>query len=167
MATTIPDLWPEDIKVEVLPPIAILKVQEELLARKTKGLLQAKVSTVETDKLVQHQLDLIAPNLHFYRERILSAMHEREMLYPVSVTADVLARRPAEPLAELGTALARAIAPLAPQRAATDDEFIRLVREILRSENVRALIASLLARINAKVEPTTNGPAHHDEKEAG
>jgi hypothetical protein len=32
MTPTIPDLWPEDIKVNVLPPIAVLKAQESLLA---------------------------------------------------------------------------------------------------------------------------------------
>ena len=42
MTTAIPNLWPDDIKVDVLPPIAILKAQEGLLARMTQGMLVAK-----------------------------------------------------------------------------------------------------------------------------
>src|SRR5207245_3229706 len=33
----IPDLWSQDIKVDVLSPLAILRSQESLLSRKTKG----------------------------------------------------------------------------------------------------------------------------------
>src|SRR4051812_45259929 len=104
MATTIPDLWPVDIKLDVLPPVAILKTQEGFLARKTQGLLQAKVSTVATDALVQHQLDLIAPGLNFYRERLLSATHAADTLYPVTVSAEAFdppAQSPYEKLAKV------------------------------------------------------------------
>ncbi len=52
--------------------------------------------------------------------------------------------------------------------AATDDEFIRLVGEVLQSKTVRALIYSLIARINAhKIEQPTNGPDQVDDKETG
>src|SRR3979411_1550299 len=87
MATIIPDLWPDDIQSKVLPPIAILEAQEASLVRKTDGKLRARVDTTETDTLVQHGLDLLAPGLNFYRERLLSATHSKEMLYPVTVTS--------------------------------------------------------------------------------
>jgi hypothetical protein len=164
--TTIPDLWSNDIKVNVLPPIAVLKAQEGLLARKTQGMLQAKLSTTETEKLVQHQLDLIAPSLNFYRERLLSVTHDREMLYPVTVTAEAFAPKPLnsnQPFMLLQSVMQR--------RAATDDEFIEMVREVLQSDRVRALIHSLIARINGqKTDQPGNGPVSEerpapDEKE--
>lgn len=140
MSTTIPDLWPSKIKIDVLPPIVILKVQEGLLASKTRGLLEAKLATVETESLVQHQLDLLAPSLNFYRERILSATHDRRMLYPVTVTARGFDSTHS-PLHTNG-------AETVQRRAATEEEFLELVRQVLQSELVRALVCSLLARIN-------------------
>jgi hypothetical protein len=150
MTPTIPDLWPEDIKVNVLPPIAVLKAQESLLSRRTQGMLQAKLTTTETDKLVQHQLDLIAPGLNFYRERLLTATHDREMLYPVTVTAEAFAPKPAHPMSNLDLARLRLDPSLIYRKAATDEEFVRLVREVLQSADVRALIHSLIARINGQ-----------------
>ncbi|MGH7172857.1 MAG: hypothetical protein ACRELG_21460 [Gemmataceae bacterium] len=165
MTTAIPDLWSEDITIDVLPPIAILKAQEGLLARKTQGMLEAKLSTTESGSLVQHQLDLIAPSLNFYRERLLTATHDRLMLYPVIVTAECFApksevsRGPLAPLhvtAKALTDMHRALVPEVIQRkAATGDEFVELVREVLQSAEVRALISSLIARINQ-----TNGEHH-------
>jgi hypothetical protein len=166
MATTIPDLWSDDIRVNVLPPIAVLKAQESLLSQKTQGMLQAKLTTTETEKLVQHQLDLVAPSLNFYRERLLSATHTPELPYPVTVTAEAFEPKSLNPMQEIGTTLAQALNPSRLQRrAATDKEFIQLVREILQSDTVRALIHSLIARINAKAEQSANGPASHGEKD--
>jgi hypothetical protein len=152
MATSIPDLWPDDLKVDVVPPVAVLRAQEGLLSRKRQGMLQARVSTVETERMVQHQLDVIAPGLGFYRQTVLSATHDRVMLYPVVVAADALAPRSSEapqPLFAGGVVEGQA---LNQREAASGEEFIRVVREVLQSDAVRALLSSLLARINAKVE---------------
>jgi hypothetical protein len=161
MVTTIPDLWSDDIKVDVLPPIAVLKTQEGLLARKTQGMLQAKLTTTETEKLVQHGLDLIAPALNFYRERLLSATHDREMPYPVTVTAEAFAPDPPRSGGFRFGGDPREMQ----KRAATDEEFIRLVREVLQSPEVRALIHSLIARINGvSSEKQMNGPTDSTER---
>jgi hypothetical protein len=113
-------------------------------------MLQAKLTTTETDKLVQHQLDLIAPGLNFYRERLLSATHGREMLYPVTVNAEAFASKPAHPMSTLELARLRLDPSLTYRKAATDEEFVRLVREVLQSADVRGLIYSLIARINGQ-----------------
>ena len=159
MNTAIPDLWSNDIKVDVLPPLAILKAQEGLLARKTQGMLEAKLTTIESGDLVQHQLDLIAPSLNFYRERLLTATHDRLRPYPVTVAAirfDSESAIPQGPLAAsihaLGKAVSEASRVFVPEaiqgKAATDEEFLQLVRKVLQSAEVRALISSLIARIN-------------------
>lgn len=149
MPMTIPDFWSDDIKVDVLPPIAILKAQEGVLARKTQGMLQAKLSSTERGTLVQHHLDLIAPGLNFYRERLLAATHDREKLYPVVVTAESFAPDRLNPMEQVIIAVQRSEYPSVTQRrAATDEEFIRLVQDVLRSGEVRALIHLLIARIN-------------------
>jgi hypothetical protein len=151
MATTIPDLWSDDIKVNVLPPLVILKAQEGSLARRTKGMLQARLTTVESGKRVQHQLDVIAPSLDAYRERLLSAAHDREMLYPVTVVSEAFVPEPTSPLGLPGTVQAVSASQ---RQAVTDDDFIQLVREVLHSRWVRALIHSLIARINAQTSDT-------------
>ena len=64
MTTTIPDLWPEEISVEVLTPLAILRYQAERFRDRTKGLLKAKATTITKDHgSTRHQLDVIAPLL--------------------------------------------------------------------------------------------------------
>ena|SRR5579871_273025 len=176
MTAAVTDLWPSDINLKVLPPIAVLKAQEGLLAQHTQGMLHAKLNTVETEKLVQHELDLIAPGLNFYRQRLLSATHDRDMLFPVTVTAEAFAPKPLAPeffpTSTVGAFIKHETDIR--RRAATDEEFIHLVRQVLQSEHVRSLIHSLIARINAKTaEPLGNGPQISqdrlapDEKEAG
>jgi hypothetical protein len=172
MTTAIPDLWAEDIKVDVLPPLAILKAQEGLLARKTQGMLEAKLTTLESENLVQHQLDLVAPSLNFYRERLLTATHDRVRLYPVVVTAECFTPKPQGFFASLQTlppVLTRALIPESIQRkAATEEEFIQLVREVLQSEEVRALISSLIACINqGERERQTNGTVERENGSEG
>ena len=152
----------------VLPPIAVLKAQEGLLARHTHGMLQAKLTTTEADKLVQHQLDLIAPSLNFYRERLLSATHDREMLYPVTVTAECFAPKSSDPMQAVVAAAQRAMDPSVIQRkAATDEEFIELVRRVLQSPDVRALIHSLIARINQQTEASQENRPVEPKEETG
>lgn len=156
MTIMIPDLWSDDIKVSVLPPIAVLKAQEGLLASKTEGMLRAELTTTQTDNLVQHQLDLIAPSLD-YRERLLSAKHDRDRVYPVLVTAAAFAPRPLAHLEIPQGAPDREKLPArtTQREAATAEDFIGLVKEVLHSVEVRSLIQSLIARINEPKPPET------------
>jgi hypothetical protein len=162
MTTAIPDLWSDDIRVDVLPPVTVLRAQEGLLATKTQGILQAKLLTSATESLVQHSLDLIAPALNFYRVSLLSATHDREMVYPVTVTAQCW----------FSEFLPAGAEPIEKRRvAATAEEFIDLVREALRSTEVRGLIQSLIARSNEiREQPlrpaaTEDGNGSHEERE--
>lgn len=146
MSAAIPDLWSDDIRVDVLTPLAILKTQEGILAKKTHGILEAQVTTNYTQKLVQHDLDLIAPALGYYRERILSATHGQDRVYPVTITAESF-RPPRKFVGSLGE--------LAPNQkiAETEEAFISLVRDVLQSGEVRGLIQSLIARSNENRPP--------------
>src|SRR5262249_40546422 len=126
--------------------------------RKTGGLLQAKVSSVETDTLVQHQLDLIAPALHWYRERLLTAEHQKDRYYPVVVNAECFAADPNAPPFQLDRRhgeLKSLVSGLGlfGETAATEEEFVELVRKVLQSTVVRSLIQSLIARINETASP--------------
>jgi hypothetical protein len=160
MPDTIPNLWPTDIVLNVVSPLAILRTQAGLLAEMTKGLLIAQVSTIKTEHgLVRHLLDLIAPALNGYRHRLLTATHHRDMIYPVTVTAECFPPKNtsasvpggfaefAETLASVQEKLA-SVTGIEKHQAATQQEFIEMVGQILHSAEVRSLIQSLIARTN-------------------
>jgi hypothetical protein len=153
MLDTIPNLWPTDIVLNVVSPLAILRTQAGLLSEMTKGLLTAEVATVETDNgAVRHLLDLIAPALNGYRHRLMSVTHRRDMIYPVTVIAEGFPPKfHAKVMAQAVASISEVLTPLTggsyPQ-AATQQEFLEMAGEILHSPEVRSLIQSLIARIN-------------------
>ena len=160
MSAIIDDLWAEDIEVNVLTPLAILRAQEGPLERKTRGILKATVLTVSGEgSRIQHQSDLIAPVLG-YGETLLTAEHS-ENVYPVEVTAKCFTDTP--------KALRSFEAPAPGERedtlvASTDTEFTGLVREVLRSRYVRSLMQSLIARSN-EIQRSTE-PSEQTEDDA-
>jgi hypothetical protein len=159
MSTTIPDLWSDDIRVDILTPLVILRSQESLLSRKTQGMLEAKVTTVANETWVQHQLDLLAPALDYYRVTLLTAKHQRDAVYPVTVAAPCFAPKPGPFSQGPAGSLRFPGGPPPDQReAAGQEEFIELVKQVLRSPEVRAIIQSLIARSNELrgVEPSVN-----------
>lgn len=162
MTATIPSLWPDDIKVDVLPPLTILRFQASKLRELTKGILHADVvTTTGQDDFVVHRLELVAPQLGNRRYGILTATH-RSDFYPVVLEADCF--RPKEPLvagrslASIGEHLA-ALDTSWPRRndwrpaAGDQDEFVKRVGEILRSREVRSIIDSMIALSNEKNQP--------------
>lgn len=159
MAATIPSLWPDDIRVDLLPPVTILRVQAGQLGRLTGGILDADVTTVTGDKgFVVHRLDLIAPALGGRRYRALAATHRADY-YPLVLEADCYRPKtrttkynPFEPLGGLITTRTEALTwPDATDwrpAVADQEEFIKKVGEVLRSREVRAVIESMIALSN-------------------
>ena len=86
--------------------------------------------------------------MNSYRERLLTATHGREMLYPVAVTSQAFSTEDdAERSTEFPGQGLRGRDELTEQ-AASETEFVYLIGLVLRSQPVRALIHSLLAKIN-------------------
>jgi hypothetical protein len=162
MTATIPNLWPEDIKVDVLPPLTILKYQAAKLREITKGILEAEVTTVSgPEDFVTHRLDLIAPALEGRRSRILSVTH-RVDFYPVVLEAECFRPKESPVIGRAHAALGEIMAGLEthwPRSndwrpvASDQDEFIKRIGEVLRSHQVRAIIDSLIALSNEKNQP--------------
>ena len=177
MSVTIPSLWPEDIKVDVLPPLTILKLQAAKLHEITKGILHAEVTTVTgPDDLTAHRLDLIAPTLDDRRVRILTATQRTEF-YPVVVEAE-LYRPPKVSVQDVKKQAMQGVAamlgvdtrteyplriwpPVDDWRPVANDQsdFLKRVGEVLRSPAVRATIDSLIALSNEKNQPLDSEPA--------
>ncbi|VTU01782.1 unnamed protein product [Gemmataceae bacterium] len=160
MPIEIPDLWGDDIKVDVLPPLVILKAQDGAISRKTTGILRAEVLTSESEepdedgyhKVVTHTLDLTAPALN-YSESVLEVSHDSDRMYPAVVSVpdpiDWHARSDSPtPLASGGV-----LGLMAHSRTVTAhsaDEFMTFLGRALQSRYTKATIDSLLAMSNEK-----------------
>lgn len=151
MPIEIPDLWSDDIKVDVLPPLVILKAQSAPISRKTSGILHTEVTTTiahqgTPEATATHVLDLVAPALN-YSESLLEVTHKLDRMYPATVTVpdpipwkvghDVIYDVPCAPTA-----------PRHSVAAESADELIGYLRQALRAPNTRSAIESVLARTN-------------------
>lgn len=172
MTATIPNLWPDDIKVDVLPPLAILRVQASKIHQLTKGVLEGAVTSVTgPDDLATHRLDLIAHALDNRCVRVLSVTH-REAFYPVVIEAECYRPKTVSVAALKAQAMQTLAVPILGMDAVREiplrvwppiddwrpvaggqDEFIRRVGEVLKSKEVRAVIDSLLALSNEQNQP--------------
>ncbi|MBX9679101.1 MAG: hypothetical protein K2X38_10090 [Gemmataceae bacterium] len=131
MTSTIPVLWPEDIKVDVQTPLSILRVQAENLGRLTRGVLQGEVESEEGDVYFQHRLVVVAPAYGGYRHTILVALHKFHMPYPCEVRSESLSYE-----GEIGIGFPSAV---------SEEQLIRLVRKALTSDETKAAMSSLIA----------------------
>jgi hypothetical protein len=79
MLDTIPNLWPEQFKIDVQTPYTILRVQAELLSKVTRGILQGDVETESSKEKVQNRLVVIAPAYNGYRHTLVVALHHPDL----------------------------------------------------------------------------------------
>ena len=135
MAVTIPNLWPEEFKIDVQSPYAILRVQAELLGKVTKGILIGEVETESNDTDVQHRLVVIAPAYNNFRYTLLAAKHAINFPYPTEVISQSLAIPVDYELEKYPIAY-------------SDDVLTDLVRRALSSGDTKAVILSLIAKSN-------------------
>ena len=125
MDEPIPSLWSDDVAIDVVPPITILRVQATALEEKTKGVLKGDVSTVSSDSgrfLIQ--FDIIASALQGSRYRLLTVSGSDGESYPVAM--------------EFPTGGYKEVA--------TQHEFIDLLQSVLQSPPIRSKIQSLIVK---------------------
>ncbi len=160
MTDTIPNLWPEDFKVDVQSPYSILQVQAGLLGKMTRGILQGTVETETTKERLQNRLVVIAPAYNGYRHTLITALQHPKLPYPVEVRAEGLeTRQKREDETSLAVALSGRYMTVYPT-AYDDAQMTRLVQNALRSDSTRAIILSLIANsneLNARPSPDANG----------
>ena len=122
MTENIRNLWPASaIQVDILTPEAILLAQASLLEKSTKGLLRAEVtSDTAVNGLFLLHLDIIAPILNHQRHRLITVSRKPDDVYPVHIE-------------HKGTAYSQ-------------EDFERLVAEVLQSSQTTSTLESLIAR---------------------
>ena len=139
MAATIPNLWPvSEINLDMLTPLVILRTQGTRLQEFTKGVLEGEVKIVSTEKQTQLHLDVIAPALKGYRQRIVTVSYMTGNVYPVSF--DALQSFDIEDWVNKWF-------------VSTDREFMRTLSDVFESKKVKAILSSLLAQSNEQNNP--------------
>jgi hypothetical protein len=147
MPTEIPDLWGDDIDVDVVSPHVILKTQAEAIARRTKGLLTAEVSTsAEPDDdfnfTSTHKLLILARSIGYEGEELLQIQHPDKRYYPLSI----------EVPSGIVWDYSDSDTPTCYRRCNDQDELIAALRTVLTSPPTKATLNNLLARVNEKRE---------------
>lgn len=140
---TIPNLWPDQIKVDILPPVVVLKAQAATLGRITQGIVEAEVATDESRGTVSHRLELAVPALDGARHWVLTVTHAADKLYPVAVDAECYRPDP-----DAGY-------EISPSEAGTYQQYLDLLRQVFGSPEVTSLLQTLIARSNSKFPATT------------
>jgi len=134
MTEEIPNLWPSDISISIVSPVAILNQQASRLRELTRGLLEARVkSSLSTNGMRTHQFQIIAQALD-YTYDLFRAWHDPNLVYPVTV--------------EWSEWLSGNIGDDGTQLAYSPSQFITLLQTIFQSSQTKSVIHSLLARIN-------------------
>jgi len=138
------DLWPEEIKAaEILTPVAIVRQQGEILGERTRNLLLGKVreTRVSVRSAFSYSFNIVAPTMSYEYE--LFEFEYGLDLYPVIVKVEE----------EIGLDVLRGkrsgsiAGPLRVIEAASEDEFLDLLKAILNARKTRKLISTLLAQI--------------------
>ena len=126
------DLWPVEFDTgPEPPPLTILRAQAERLARKTKGLVEAFVTTEGNQSSLFHVFYLRVPSMEGYTYRLLRVTQHLDPPYPLHITA-------ADRSGKEDT-----------RQADSEEQFIAILREILSSEATKKIVAALLANAQA------------------
>jgi hypothetical protein len=123
----LPDLFPWDLAPEVvLTPARILKRQAELIEEKSGGRLKGELEHGEDEKYSTWDIVVTAPSLD-YSARLFSCYHAKFLPYPITIESRVLSG--------------------GVEKADTELDFRNIVEKIFRSDYVRSVFQSLLARV--------------------
>lgn len=153
MATSAPNVRPSSAQAEAQTPLTILTVEAEKLHRTTNGALHCEVDSYPNGEFLEHQLIVRAHStLRQCLHVLLTVLHPKKSPYPAEVRAVALLK----PGRDLDDSKAF---PL----ARGGDQMQKLVRTALESEEVTALIRSLVApadeRDDARERSTVAPPA--------
>lgn len=123
MSEIVGDLWPSDL-VHPVPasPIAIMKQQAQRLGEKTGNLVLGDVHPVMDKQWVNLIFDLVMPLLENYRFELLKAAYPAHQIYPMNIYVMNGEKQP----------------------VATQEEFVRVLGEYLKSDRVRSVISSFV-----------------------
>lgn len=127
--------WPADLASELpTAPVTVLRRAAAELGQMTKNLLEGVVETspfvdLRRKPMISHTFLVRAPTLDNYSVELFEAQHGT-LLYPVTVKGDAFARQ-----------------GIATKEIKDEASLAGVVRQILRSEYARKVVASMLAQV--------------------
>jgi len=124
------NLWGSIPKIDVKPPVVILREQAAMLGQMTDNVLEGRVRQVMAapGQDLSYILDIIAPALDRYYYSVLQVDHKVAPFYPLQVTLQISDK----------TFVGR-----------DEAEFVDILSRFLSSEQVQQVIASLLVQSTA------------------
>ncbi|PSN15645.1 hypothetical protein C7293_06215 [filamentous cyanobacterium CCT1] len=140
------DLWPNNLDIPTSkPPVTILREQAAFLGQKTDNIVQAKVrnTTQQGGVTFEYQLFLQSDAIG-YSYRILAIVYTIEF-YPVAFILDTDIQEELSNkkiLKKYEVTLDERISI----RVNSEEEFLGLLAEILKTEKIRQIIVALLAQ---------------------
>ncbi len=151
------DLWPNDIDAQVAKaPVSVLKAQAALLGQKTDNLVEAKVKNFTKDGKASFEYQFfLESKVIGYSYRLFSVLYSIN-LYPVlfvldsDIQKELLQKRLLEKYKN-STEGKNSF------WVQSEEEFIDLLGEILKSDKTKQIIRALLAQVEAgDVHPNYN-----------
>jgi hypothetical protein len=162
--------WPTSLIVtEVQTPYEILKTQADFLTQGSNGVLIGEVKKIQTEETIEYTMDIVVPSLGNYRHSILSCAHKVDFPYPTEVSSiakksylEVIEREgkvnknnslnPVERL--MNPQIIRSLSEneklFLKNAAHSENELESQIQSIISSDDVKALIQSLMSRIREK-----------------
>ena len=156
-------LWPVT-KINVLSPIAILRQQATYLREATQGILEAEVAVVKGEPWTITSFWIIASALDRYRFELFKIAHNVTDPYPVQISFAGLFATDRINLREFLVTYAEFDTPFTVSNpedepddpitdtilvvASSQDDFMRILENILASTRTQRTLHSLIARTN-------------------
>jgi hypothetical protein len=128
-----PDLWPTDLgePYDITPPVALLREQGVLLAKKTQGAVEGRVllgsQLGSQPGEFTLQFYLVAPSLDNYSFRLFTVVHGIDP-YPLRIVSEVEGVK---------------------ENCSNEEEFMEQLRKILASAQTRRVVRALRAQVEA------------------
>ncbi|MCX7411557.1 MAG: hypothetical protein NTZ32_26075 [Planctomycetales bacterium] len=133
MPTAETAFWGDDVLItEALTPIAVMRQAAAQLPNRTKNLLEAEIeSSHDNNVWVDHTFSIVAPGLDRYACPIFTVRHKEMLVYPTITHRAVMEEEGENSWYD-----------------DTEEELRASIRRILASGHVKAIIYSLLAKLN-------------------
>ena len=135
-----PDLWGDIDLAADRTPVVILREQAALLGKKTKNVVEAKVTTAVSGKSVHHSFNLVVPAMDGYTYELFSIRHGVEAYYPVTV--DEVNTFGAIVSTQLG------LGPIK-RELADEAQFTAWLQEQLSSPKTKKIVGTLFSQVAA------------------
>ncbi|MBI2909015.1 MAG: hypothetical protein HYX92_15335 [Chloroflexi bacterium] len=147
------DFWPDDLdETTATAPVVLLKEQGSLLGKKTKNLVQGRVSGIEPEKWGYpggffYGFNIVAPALGGYQYQIFGISHKIDF-YPLRLKAneDVWKDLPSELRDKYRPSVETYLTSRLILEVPAEDDFKDLLKAIFRAPKVKRVVQSILAQ---------------------